>query len=176
MMSDANLSLYVASYPDAESAEADWESLQDLKSTGEIKLKGAIIAVRDAEGNVKVHEHGRTATKEGAAFGTAAGVVVGLFAPPLLLTSVAGLAIGAGIGDLVKHHEQKEIGIDLDEYLPADSSAIVVLVDDAYLDRVDKSLVKASKKINKAVDKGDYDKVVKALESGAEGVADAVDS
>lgn len=175
-MSDQNLSLYVASYSDAESADADWESLKDLKSTGDIKLKGAIIADRDAEGNIKVHEHGRTATKEGAVAGVVAGVVVGLFAPPLLLTGLVGLAAGAGIGDLVKHHEQKKIGVDLDEYLPADSSAIVVLVDDAYLDRIDKALDKAAKKVNKAVDKGDYDALIKALDSGAEGVADAVES
>lgn len=175
-MSDQNLSLYAASYADADAADADWEVLQDLRDLGEVKLPGAILAEREADGTIKVHEHGRTATKAGAAIGAAAGVVVGLFAPPLLLSGVVGLALGAGIGDLVKRHEQKEIGVDLEEYLPPDSSAIVVLVDDAYLDRVDHALTKAGKKINKAVDKGDYDKLVKALESGADMVDDAIDS
>lgn len=175
-MSDKNLALYVATYADTESADADWEALAELRDVGEVKVRGAIIADRAADGEIKVREHGRTATKEGAVVGTVAGVVVGLFAPPLLLTGVVGLAAGAGIGDLVKHHEQKDIGVDLEEYLPPNSSAIVVLVDNSYLDRIDKALNRAGKKVDKAVDKGDYDALVKALESGAEGVADAVES
>ena len=68
------------------------------------------------------------------------------------------------------------MGVDLEEYLPAGSSAVIVVVDDTYLDRVDKALTKATKKINKAVDKGDYDELTKALQDADTSVSKAVDS
>ena len=59
---------------------------------------------------------------------------------------------------------------------PPVSSAIVAVVDDLYLDRVDKAVAKAVKKTNKAIDKGDYDAVVKAVNEGDEKIIDAVES
>ena len=105
-----------------------------------------------------------------------AALVLGLFAPPLLLATAVGAGIGAGIGELKKRHEEKELGVDIEEYLPAGSSAVIVLVDDLYLDRVEHALEKSSKKISKAVDSGDYEKLQKALEDADKRVSDAVDS
>ena len=104
------------------------------------------------------------------------GLVVGLFAPPLLLSTAVGAGIGALIGDLTKKHEEKQLGVDVDEYLPSGSSAIVVVLDDQYLDRVDKTLTKANKKINKAIDSGDYDKIRKAIADAGDNVSDAIES
>ena len=47
-----------------------------------------------------------------------------------------GAGIGAGVGAIMKHHEEKKIGVDVEEWLPPSSSAIVAVVDDLYLDRV----------------------------------------
>ena len=44
------------------------------------------------------------------------------------------------------------------------------------MSRIDKALSKATKKIDKAVDKGDYDKIVKAIEQGGDKVEKAVES
>jgi hypothetical protein len=76
----------------------------------------------------------------------------------------------------MKRHEEKQIGVDAEEWLPVNSSAIVAVIDDLYLDRVDAAVTKAVKKTNKAIDKGDYDDVVKALNEGGEDIAKAVDS
>ena len=43
-------------------------------------------------------------------------------------------------------------------------------------DRVDRAVGKAVKKTNKAIDKGDYDAVVKAINEGGEKIVEAVDS
>ena len=72
--------------------------------------------------------------------------------------------------------EEKAIGVDAQDWLPAGSSAIVAVVDDLYLDRVDNAVEKAVKKTNKAIDKGDYDAVVKAMSKGGDDIAEAVDS
>ena len=75
-----------------------------------------------------------------------------------------------------KRHEEKELGVDIEEYLPPGSSAVIVVADDRYADRIDKALTKSSKKINKAVDSGDYEKLAKELDAADKRVSDAVDS
>jgi hypothetical protein len=55
------------------------------------------------------------------------------------------------------------MGVDLDEYFPPNSSAVVVVVDDEYLDGVEASLTQADKNVRKAIDQDDYDKLSKAI-------------
>ena len=176
-MANENLSLYVASYADAAGAEADFQSLKDAEAAEDFAVVGAVVASRDDAGEVTVDEHGvASPVAKSSVVGGAAGLVVGLFAPPLLLAGVVGGGIGAGIGGLKKRHEEKQMGVDLEEYLPPGSSAVIVVVDDIYLDRVDKALTKSSKKINKAVDSGDYEQLTKALQDADKNVSKAVDS
>lgn len=173
-MTDPNYTLLVAAYGDDPTAAA--EDFKTLKGLGDAAVVAAVVLSRDSSGEINVKEHGGRVVGGGTAVGAVAGFVVGLFAPPLLLTTVVGAGIGAGVGAIVKRHEEKEIGVDADEWLPAGSSAIVAVVDDLYLDRVDKAVEKASKKISKAIDKGDYDAVVKAVNEGDEKIFKAAES
>ena len=108
--------------------------------------------------------------------GGGVGLVVGLFAPPLLAATAIGAGIGALLGHFTKKHEEKELGVELDEYLPLNSSAVVVVIDNKYLDGVEKALDNSSKRINKAIDSDDYDKLQKALAKSDDEIGDAVDS
>ena len=171
-----NLSLYVASYPEAATAADDFKALKDAQGAGEYKVVAAAVISRDAQGNVDVDEHGTGEVGGGAALGATGGFVVGLFAPPLLLATAIGAGIGAGIGALVKRHEEKEMGADVEEYLPPGSSAIAVVVDDTYLDNVDKVLGKSAKKVSKAIDSGDVDKLKEALTEAGLNIDDAISS
>ena len=173
-MTDPNYTLLVATYSDDESAAA--EDFTALKEVGDAAVVAAVVLSRDSSGEVKVKEHGGGLVGGGTAVGAVTGLVVGLFAPPLLLTTVVGAGIGAGVGAILKRHEEKEIGVDADEWLPTGSSAIVAVVDDLYLDRVDKAVEKATKKVGKAIDKGDYDAVVKAVNEGNEKIIRAAES
>ena len=176
-MAHDNLVLYVGSYDDAAAAEADFRSLKDAEAAEDFAVVGAVVASRNAAGEVTVDEHGLASPVGGAAtLGAAGGLVVGLFAPPLLLATAVGAGIGAGIGALKKRHEEKEMGLDVDEYLPPGSSAVIVVVDDTYLDRVDTALAKSSRKISKAVDSGDVEKLQQELEDADKRVTKAVDS
>jgi uncharacterized membrane protein len=173
IMANENLILYVASYDDAAAAGEDFKSLKDAQVAGDFAVVGAVVASRDDAGEVTVDQHGiASPVGGGTTLGAAGGLVVSLSAPPLLLAT----AIGAGVGELKKRHEEKELGVDVEEYLPPGSSAVIVVVDDTYLDRVDKALTKSSKKISKAVDSGDYEKLTKELEDADKRVSDAVDS
>ena len=174
-MTGDNLALYVASYADADAAKQDFESLKSAEGD-DFEIEGAVVMSRDADGKVDVLEQGDEDTAAGAVIGGGIGFVVGLFAPPLLAATAIGAGIGAVLGHLTKKHEEKELGAELDEYFPPNSSAVVVIVDDKYLDRVQASLTKADKNISKAIDSGDADKLQQAISDSADDVGDAVDS
>lgn len=171
-----NLVLYVASYGDnAAAAKKDYEALKKLD---DVAVIASVVLTREANGDVDVDEHGGMQVGKGATLGGVAGLVVGLFAPPLLAATVVGAGIGAAAGKISKHHDEKKIAsaVDDNDWLPPGSSAIVAVIDDEYLDRVDAAVADATKKVNKAIDKGDYDAVVDALNEGGAKIVEAVDS
>jgi uncharacterized membrane protein len=172
-MTDHNYTLFVSSYPDADSAADDFKA---LKSLDDAALAAAVVLSRDVAGRTEVKEHGGGLVAGGTTAGAIGGLVIGLFAPHLLLSGLIGAGIGAGAGAIAKRHEEKAIGVDADEWLPPGSSAIVALIDDLYLDRVDKAINKATKKVSKAVESGDYDAVVNAVNEGDQKIIEAASS
>src|SRR6185437_12796154 len=167
-----NLLLYVAAYGgNTAAATADYKALKELD---DVAVIASVVLTREADGKVDVDEHGGMQVGRGATLGGVAGLVVGLFAPPLL----AATGVGAAAGKIAKRHDEKRIesAVDDNDWLPPGSSAIVAVIDDEYLDRVDAAVADATKKVDKAIDKGDYDEVVKALNEGGEKIVEAVDS
>jgi uncharacterized membrane protein len=175
-MAGDNLVLYVATYNDPAAAAADYKTLKDAESSDELAIEGSVVVTRDADGKVAVKETGGGQIGGGALIGGSVGAIVGVFAPPFLLATAIGAGIGAIAGELTKKHEEKKLGVDLDEYLPEGSSAILVVLHDQYLDGVEGALTKADKQVNKAIDSGDYDQLQKALSKADTEVDDAVDS
>ena len=169
-----NLMLHVAAYPDPDSAGEDFAVIDELQADAGVAIIAAVVVNREDDGQITVKEHGATATSAGATVGGLSGLAVGLFAPPLLLSTAIGAAIGGTIGELVKRHEEKQLGVELEEYLPVGSSAVLVIADDMYADKIDRAFTKASKKVSKAIDKNDYDKLVKALDDAGFSIAKAI--
>ena len=177
MMADANLVLVVGTYSVTGAAADDYKALKAGEDAGDYLVVGAVVLNRDANGKVDVDEHDSGAhVGGGAVLGGTAGLVVGLFAPPLLAATAVGAGIGAVVGKLSKKHQEKELGVEMEEYLPPGSSAVVAVVDDVYADRVEAALVNSDKRINKAIDKGDYDELQKAIAESSDEVTKAVDS
>jgi uncharacterized membrane protein len=175
IVAEQNLVLYVASYADATSAKEDFDDLKAAQGD-DLDVVGAVVMSRDADGTVDVLEKGTGQVAAGSLIGGSVGVLVGLFAPPLLAATAVGAGLGALTGELTKKHDEKQLGVELQEYLPPNSSAVVVVLDNRYLDRVERSLTKADKRVSKAIDSGDYDKLQKALEKSGGEITDAVDS
>ena len=90
-MTDQNVSLVVAAYGDDTSAAA--EDFKAIKKMEDVAVVAAVVLDRDAAGKVNVKEHGGGLVAAGSAVGAVGGLVVGLFAPPLLLAN----AVGAGL-------------------------------------------------------------------------------
>ena len=175
-MDGDNLVLVVGAYADAGAAADDFKTLKAGEGADEYQVVGAVVLNRDADGKVDVQEHGDAHVASGAVVGGGAGLVLGLFAPPLLAATAVGAGIGAVVGKLKKKHEEKQLGVDVDEYLPPDSSAVVAIVDDQYADKVEAALVNSDKRINKAIDKGDYEELQKAISQSSAEVSSAVSS
>jgi len=173
-MNGDNLVLVVGTYADAEAAADDFNTLKAGEKDGEYDVVGAVVMNRDASGKVEVHEHGDKHVAGGATLGAVGGLVVGLFAPPLLAATAIGAGIGALIGEFSKKHQEKKIGVDVEEYLPPGSSAVVAVVDDQWADKVENALVKSDKRINQAIDSGDYKSLKEALAKSDAQVADAI--
>lgn len=174
MATPTNLALYVATYSDALSARQDFDVLKAAEGA-DLQVLAAVVMSRDADGQVDVLSEGDGMTGGGAVLGGGVGLVVGLFAPPLLAATAVGAGIGALLGHLTKKHAEKELGVELEEYLPPNSSAVVVVIDDVYLDRIEAALTTADKRISKAIDSGDYDQLEKALAKSEDQVSKAVE-
>ena len=170
-----NLALYVATYDDTASATDDYKSLKAAEAA-DLEVVSSVVMHRDDDGRVAVDEHGTGQVAAGAWIGGAAGLVLGLFAPPLLAATAVGAGVGAIAGKLAEKHEEKKMGIELEEYLPKGSSAIVAVIDDRYLDRIDAALGGAVKKIDKAIDRDDYEELQKAINEGGDKIAKAIAS
>ena len=94
-------------YADAGAAAEDFKALKAGEDAGEYQVVGAVVMNRDASGKVDVDEHGDGAhVAGGAVLGGTAGLVVGLFAPPLL----AATAVGAGIGAVDRRAQEAARG------------------------------------------------------------------
>ncbi len=174
-MADKNYILYVATYPESSAASADFNSLKNAQDK-DFKVDKALVISRSMDGKVEVDQSGTGEVGKGAMIGGGAGLVLGLFAPPLLLATAVGAGIGALGGELKKRHEERTLGLQLDETVPPGSSAIVALIDDKYLDRVERALTRSTKRVEKAVDSEDYDKLEKALSESSKQVRSATES
>ncbi len=158
-----NQVLSAGSYSDASAAAADYQAIKDAEAAGDIALVGVAVVRSDEKGKIDVTSEIGSPPLEGAVIGGLAGVAIGLFAPPLLLATAAGTGIGAGIGALVKRHQQNEIGAQVEDFLPPNSSAVIAVSDDNYSARIGQTMAKADKKISHEIPQEDYDNLVKAL-------------
>lgn len=169
-----NLVLYVATYDDGATATDEYRSLKDAEASSELEVVSSVVMRRGDDGRVAVDEHGTGQVAAGTWIGGAAGLVVGLFAPPLLAATAIGAGVGAISGAIAKKHDEKKVGLELEEYLPKGSSAIVAVLDDRYLDRIDAVLTKYAKKVDKAIDRDDYEALEKAISEGGDKIAKAI--
>ena len=175
-MEGDNLVLVAGTYSASAAAADDFKALKAGESAGEYEVVAAVVMNRDADGGVDVDEHGDGRVGAGAVLGGTAGLVVGLFAPPLLAATAVGAGVGAVAGKLRKRHEEKKMGVELEDYLPPNSSAVVAIVHDRWADKVQAALANSDKRINQAIDQDDYDELEKAIDESSDEVSDAITS
>lgn len=162
------MDMYIAAYSDQTAAQGDWDALKGLAADGVITVDALVLVDRDANGKIHVkddaHEVGG-----GAVLGAVGGAVIGLIFPPALIASaVVGAGVGAGAGKLMDHHLKSEIKADVEDDLPPNSSGIVALFEQQWVNDVEKALTNADNVSTRQVDAGSVaDVKADATQAGA---------
>jgi uncharacterized membrane protein len=145
-MTTEHKDVLIAAYLFEDLAARDFEAVLKLAEDETITLEDVVVVQKDADGEVEVVETGDHLGRKGAKVGGGAGLVVGLFAPPLLAATVVGAAAGAVAGKFAKHRLESGIGEKLDAALPPGSGGVIVIYDSDGADAVDEALANAVRK------------------------------
>src|SRR5512134_2308975 len=104
-MTDGPTDVLVAVYQDIDTATRDFDGLMQVVNEKRIAIEGAVLVTHDADGEVTVIQHGDHLGRKGLGWGAGAGLVVGLFAPPLL----ASVAVGGAVGSLIGRFTDRKV-------------------------------------------------------------------
>jgi len=142
-MSDDQKDVLIAAYLFEDLAKKDFDAVLKLAKDKAITVEGVVLVQKDETGEVEVSETGDHLGRKGVKVGAGVGLVVGLFAPPLLAATAVGAALGGVTGKFAKHRLQSGIGKKMDAALPPGSGGVIAVYDSGGADTVDKALVNA---------------------------------
>jgi len=137
-----NTELVVTMFDGEDAASAAYEALRRLEQNGGIAILDAATLVKHADGTSEIKDTQDVDTRHGASFGVISGALIGLLGGPAgaLIGSVAGAATGAASASLIDLGFPKEDLQALDDQLANGSSALVVLVEMTWLDKLEATL------------------------------------
>ena len=136
-----------------------------------IETEGVVLVTKDADGEVQVQETGDHMGRKGAKAGGGVGLVLGLFAPPLLAATAVGAAVGGLAGKFAKKRAAAGIGEKMDDALPAGSAGVIAVYDPGDAVAVDGALANAIRKSTAQIDKASAKELKSGLEEASAGLA-----
>lgn len=139
-MSEKTMDVLVAGYPDLGMAQREFDGLVELVKQKSVKIEGAILVTRDAEGEITVADTGDHLGRKGAGWGAGVGLVVGLFAPALLPSIAVGAGAGALAGEFTEHRLKTGIVGHIGENLKPGTAGIIAVFDEEYRLRIEQAL------------------------------------
>lgn len=157
-MSPGPTDLLIAAYLYFDPAKLDFEAVVDAG----VAIEGAVCVSRDDAGELHVEEKDHLARGDPEVLG-GAGLAVALFAPPLLLATAAGAAIGGGLGELVDHELEDKIKEHAGETIALGGAGLIVAYPRSSADGIDKAITRTTKKEVREVDNRKVDALKKAL-------------
>jgi arylsulfatase len=171
-MSDENsLDVLIAVYLIPDLAKRDFDAFVKLVEEKKVAADGIALVTKDAEGEVAVQETGDHLGRKGATVGGGVGLVVGLFAPPLLAATAVGAAAGGLAGKFARKRVQAGIGDKMDDALPPGSAGIIAIYDHGQAGVVDETLSNAVRKSTAQIDKASAKELKGGLEEAGAGLA-----
>ncbi len=170
-MSDTEFDVVIAAYLIPDLAQQEFDALVKLVEDDQLKVEGVVLVTVDADGTVAVKETGDHLGRKGLEIGGGVGLVVGLFAPPLLAATVVGGAVGGVIGKFARHRIESGLEEKMGAALPPGSAGIVAIYDRAKTDTVNATLANAVRKSVAQVDGGGAKELKGALAEAQAGMA-----
>ena len=151
-MSDDHKDVLIAAYLFEDLAKTDFDAVLKLAEGKAVTVEGVVLVQKNADGEVDVTETGDNLGRKGVKLGGGVGLVVGLFAPPLLAATAVGAAVGGMMGKFAKHRLESGIGEKMDNALPPGSGGVIAIYDSDGADAVDQALSNAVKKSMAQID------------------------
>jgi uncharacterized membrane protein len=145
MSDDKQQDVLIAAYLFDDLAKRDYDAIMQLVEDQAITVQGVVLASKDESGEMQVVQAGDHTVRKGATLFGGAGLVVGLFAPPLLAATAVGAGVGALAGKFAKHRVASGIETKLDDTLPAGSAALIAIYDHGDGDAVAQAIPNAIK-------------------------------
>jgi uncharacterized membrane protein len=153
-ISDGAYTLFVADFPDTDTALQAYEALKSIEDGRTIEIDGVIVVKREADGRLEIQKTSDHSTGRGLKWGVVGGVVLGVLFPPSILGSAAVLgAAGAATGKAREMHHRKELAAELEDAIVPGHSGILALVSDPGAVEIRDALAKADAIVERAVDK-----------------------
>jgi arylsulfatase len=165
------LDVLIAVYLIPELAQQDYEKFVEFASDGTISTDGVVLVTKDADGDVAVKETGDHMGRRGVKAGGGVGLVVGLFAPPLLATTVVGAAAGGIVGKVARKRVTAGIGEKMDDALPPGTAGIISVYDHDDAEVAAGALVNAIRSSIAQIDKASAKELKEGLEQASAGLA-----
>lgn len=132
------IDVLIGGYLSADAAREDYEAV--LACGG--YLHGAVVVAKDLEGSVTVEQTDHM-VREGAAGIGGVGLVVGLFAPPLLAATAIGAAAGAVAGKALHKKTGSKIEELAEATIPVGGAGLIVAYPRSAADKVEPAVTRA---------------------------------
>ena len=171
MSETEHMDVLIALYLFEDLGRKDYDAVMDLVEEKAISVQGVVLASKDEHGEMQVIEAGDHAVRKGATMLGGAGLVVGLFAPPLLAATVVGAGVGAVAGKFAKHRVESGIGEKVDAVLPDGSAALIAIYDSGDADTVKQAIPNSIRSSVAQIDGKDAKELKEGLEQASAGLS-----
>ena len=171
MTEQDKLDVLIAVYLIPDLAQQDFDAYVQLVEDKEIVTEGIALVLKDANGEVEVQETGDHIGRKGVKVGGGLGLVVGLFAPPLLAATAVGAAVGGIAGKLARHRLESGIGEKMDDALPPGSAGLIAIYEHADAEKVERALANKIRSSIAQIDKASAKELKEGLAEAQAGLA-----
>ena len=162
-MSHEPTDVLIGAYFNTEPAKLDYQAVIDAG----VRIEGAVCVSRDHAGELHVEETDHLARKGAHVLG-GVGLVVGLFAPPLLLATAIGAAAGGVLGKLAHSGVKSKIEKQAFDTIPYGGAGLIVAYPRSSADGIDQAVTRALKKAVGEADGKKVEALKKALAEAQE--------
>jgi uncharacterized membrane protein len=135
---DETTDVLIGGYLSTEAAHQDYEAVDNSG----VHLWGAVVVSKDLEGNVSLEQTDHVVA-EGAAGLAGVGLVVGLFAPPLLAATAIGAAIGGAGGEALHRKIGSQVEKMAEETIPIGGAGLIVAYPRSSAEAVESAVTRA---------------------------------
>jgi uncharacterized membrane protein len=139
---DEATDVLIGGYLSAKAAHEDYESV--LRSGG--LVLGAVVVSKSLTGEVSLEQTDHTVEKGAMGVG-GVGLVVGLFAPPLLAATAVGAALGAAGGEVLHKKLGSQIEAMAEATIPIGGAGLIVAFPRSAAETVEPAVTRAIQKV-----------------------------